>query len=337
MPELLENISLQPFNTFGVKVNTRYFLKFDKIADLQDIINKKYLQKKEFLILGGGSNYLFTEDFQGIVLHPEIKGKEIVGEDENCVYLKVGAGEDWDDLVKFSVENNCGGLENLSLIPGNVGACPVQNIGAYGVEVKDVITEVETVNLKNGEIRVFSNQECRFGYRDSIFKNELKNCYVVTRVIFRLEKNPRINVTYGRLCKLFDQADTEIKLRNVRDAVIKVRQEKLPDPEILGNAGSFFKNPVVSMTKAEELLIKYPGIPHYPFADKVKLAAGWLIDQAGWKGYRQGNVGVHENQALVLVNYGKATGKEILHLADKIKTSVSGKFTIRLEPEVNIV
>ncbi len=337
MPELLENISLKPFNTFGIEAKARYYFTFDKIVSLQTLISEKYLSENDFLILGGGSNYLFTKDFQGIVLHPVIKGKEIVRENEKAVFLRVGAGEDWDELVQFTVENNWGGLENLSLIPGNVGACPVQNIGAYGVEVKDMISEVEAVDLKSGEIQIFSNQECRFGYRDSIFKHELKGCYIVTNVIFRLKKNPQINVKYGRLSTFFNGHVTTVNLGDVRKAIIDIRREKLPDPEKFGNAGSFFKNPVVSRAKAEELFIKYPGIPHYPFGDKIKLAAAWLIDQAGWKGYRQGNVGVHENQALVLVNYGKATGREILHLADKIKTSVSGKFNIRLEPEVNIV
>jgi UDP-N-acetylmuramate dehydrogenase len=290
------------------------------------------------LILGGGSNILFISDFDGLIIHPNIPGIRLVNEERNHIYIEAGAGEKWDDLVSFTVKYDLGGLENLSNIPGKVGASTIQNIGAYGKEAKEYIHLVEGIDLTNGKEIVFSNEDCRFAYRDSIFKNKLKGNIVVTSVVFKLDKFQEYFLDYGILKDEVEKLGT-INLANIRQAVINIRGSKLPDPEKLGNAGSFYKNPVVSKDFAEGLRVQHSPIPVYETLQPgmVKIAAGWLIDQCGWKGYRDGDAGVHKDQALVLVNYGKATGKEIFQLAEKIKTSVFEKFGVELEPEVNVV
>jgi UDP-N-acetylmuramate dehydrogenase len=289
------------------------------------------------LILGGGSNILFLSDFKGTVLYPEITGINIETSEDGHSIVSAGAGENWDDLVEWSVSNGFGGLENLSLIPGKVGATPIQNIGAYGVEIKDLIVKVRTISTRDGSVRMFSNEECEFDYRNSIFKNSEKGKYLVTRVWYKLSTNPVINLSYGSLSEEVDKLGT-VNLKNIRQAVINIRRSKLPDPLITGNAGSFFKNPVVPDSFAESLRKEFTGMPVY--SDKPgfsKLASGWLIDQCGWKGKRKGDAGVHDKQALVLINHGKATGKEIFELSADIQKSVLEKFGIGLEREVEIV
>jgi len=324
--------SLKAHNTFGFDVSADYFAVPATVEELQKLLADERYRTLPHLILGGGSNLLFCSDFKGLVIHPQIKGIERVGEDTNFVYLRVGAGVVWDDLVAYAVENNWGGIENLSFIPGHVGASPVQNIGAYGVEAKDTIHQIECVLIATGEEKVFTNSECCFGYRDSIFKHEWRA--IVTHVTFRLHKQPQ-------LCTHYAQVEDELKnypdrsLATVRQAIIAIRRRKLPDPAELGNAGSFFKNPVVSKTTAERLAAYDPQMTLYPVDNEhIKLPAGRLIELAGWKGKRTGNVGVHAQQALVLVNYGGGTGSEIYQLAQAIQTSVYEKFGIALELEV---
>jgi UDP-N-acetylmuramate dehydrogenase len=305
--------------------------------ELIEFLKKRGDGNELLLILGGGSNILFTEDFQGTILYPAIEGIQIEKENAESVVISVGAGVNWDSLVEWCVGSGFGGFENLSLIPGNAGATPIQNIGAYGVEIKDRIEKVRTVSILDGTIREFSNYECRFGYRDSIFKNELKGKYVVTRVFYNLTKNPLLNLGYGAL-----KTETEklgpLSLENVRQGVINIRRSKLPDPEITGNAGSFFKNPVVNNLIAEKLKKEYPTIPSYTdSSDYTKLAAGWLIEQCGWKGQKSGKAAVHEKQALVLINTGNATGKEIFELSEKIRQSVYETFGVELKREVEVI
>ena len=289
------------------------------------------------MILGGGSNVLFTKGFNGHVLHPNIKGIEILEDNKDEVILKVGAGEDWDEFVGYCVDNGWGGVENLSLIPGNVGTCPIQNIGAYGVEVKDVIEEVETIEIETLKTHCYKNSECEFGYRDSIFKRKLKGKHIITHVNFRLKKVPEFKLDYGNLkegLKRFEQVD----LKSIRQSVINIRNSKLPDPDEFGNSGSFFKNPVVHSEKAKRINEEYLEMPSYKISDEeVKIPAAWLIETAGWKGKRVGDAGVHERQALVLVNYGNASGEEIINLATQIQSSVKKQFDIELEMEVNVV
>jgi len=304
-----------------------------------EFFNGNVVWNKPFLVLGSGSNILFTSNFKGTILYPEISGIKIEDKDLNKgeVIVSAGAGINWDDFVAWTVDNGFGGLENLSLIPGKVGATPVQNIGAYGVEVKDQIVSVRTLIVNDGSIRVFENNECEFGYRNSIFKRREKGRYLVTRVYYRLAINPQMNLIYDSLKEEVNKIGTET-LQNTRQAVINIRRNKLPDPEIIGNAGSFFKNPVVNKSVAGSLKNRYPDLPVYPDQEGyIKLASGWLIDRCGWKGKRRGDAGVHEKQALVLVNYGKATGKEILDLSEEIKESVRDKFGIDLEREVEVV
>ncbi|MBA4323386.1 MAG: UDP-N-acetylenolpyruvoylglucosamine reductase, partial [Odoribacter sp.] len=303
---------------------------------IQIIKNKKSLQKP-ILILGGGSNIIFTKDFHGTILHTEIEGIKIEEQYEDYIIISSGAGETWDDLVEWTVNKNFGGLENLSLIPGMVGATPVQNIGAYGAEAKDTIEKVRGVSIEDGSVREFSNSECRFGYRDSIFKSELKGKYFVTNVTFRLLTNPSLNTIYGSLGEEARKLGP-LSLKTVRAAVINIRRSKLPDPEILGNAGSFFKNPVVPSVIADSLKSLYPEMPIYKdLPGKTKIAAGWLIEKCGWKGFRKDNAGVHEKQALVIVNHGNATGQEIFNLSEEIRNSVKSKFGIELEREVEVI
>lgn len=338
MVRFFDNYSLKKYNTFGVEAKTRFFFEFTEPEDLTEFLTANTTWKDEpVFIIGGGSNLLFVNDFDGLMIHPNVPGITIVKETRNQVWLEVGAGVNWDFFVGQCVKSEHYGLENLSLIPGNVGAAPVQNIGAYGVEVRDFVDTVRGFDLKTMVAYDIPASECRFDYRDSIFKNELKNRFVVTSVIFRLEKFPDFSLEYGHL-KAEVEKRGETNQQTIRDAVIAIRQSKLPDPAELGNAGSFFKNPVVGSEQAASLKAAHPDMPVYGAGEgKSKLAAGWLIEQCGWKGFREGDAGVHHLQALVLVNYGKASGKELFQLSEKIKASVSLKFGIELQPEANIL
>lgn len=337
MIEVRGNFDLKAYNTFGIGVFCRYFVKSDNEGELAAFVADYELKPEEVLILGGGSNFLFTSDFPGVVFYPVMEGIEVVKEDEEEVQVRVGSGVVWDDFVAWAVEHGYGGVENLSLIPGHVGATPVQNIGAYGVEVGDVIERVEAIDLIVGESMEIDAVSCRFGYRDSLFKSEWKNRFIVTRVIFRLRKRPEFNLSYGNVKEEVDRLG-EVCLKNVRRAIVHIREMKLPDVKELPNAGSFFKNPIIARGQADALLKKYPTLPMYPWdADRVKVAAGWLIEAAGWKGKVMGKAAVHDRQALVLVNKGNASGAEIAQLANEIKKSVFLKFGIWLEPEVNII
>ncbi|MFY0629460.1 MAG: UDP-N-acetylmuramate dehydrogenase [Flavobacteriaceae bacterium] len=334
--KIQQNISLKNYNTFGIDVNAKRFISIDSFYDLQEILKRE----KDIFLLSGGSNMLLTKDIDQLVLHINMKGISIDREDENNVYVTVNAGEDWHQFVLWCISQNYGGIENLSLIPGNVGTCPIQNIGAYGVEVKDVITKVEGLDIESSKRLEFSNDECQFGYRNSIFKNELKGKIILTSVSFCLTKrNHVLNTSYGAIeTELDNQSITTPTIKDVSDAVIKIRQSKLPDPKLIGNSGSFFKNPVIPMTLFQKLKTSYPEIPSYPVSDTtVKVPAGWLIENAGLKGKRFGETGTHKKQALVLVNYGNATGKEVYELVKKIQQTILETFSIQLEIEVNVI
>jgi len=329
-----KNVSLKELHTFGLSVDAAAYTSISSEEELQALLPVQ----SPVLILGGGSNLLFTQNFEGLVLHNSIKGIEVIDETEQDVLLRVGGGEVWHELVLWSIEQGYGGLENLSLIPGSVGAAPIQNIGAYGVEVKDVFEKLEAIDIKTGETKIFEHKDCHFGYRDSVFKRALKGKYYITRVIFRLSKQPTFNVSYGAIKTVLEEQKTVVSIRSISDAVIQIRQQKLPDPKEIGNSGSFFKNPIIPISQFEKLKKQYPKMPSYPLGEtEVKLAAGWLIDQLGWKGYRKGDAGVHKNQALVLVNYGNAKGAEIWALAQEIQQSVLAQYGIHLEAEVNIL
>lgn len=331
------NLQLKKFNSFGTECMAEFFASIKSESEIIQIINSGFFSGRRRLIIGGGSNLLFTRDFHGVILKPDIPGIFMEEEDPERVIVSAGAGVNWDDFVAWAVKQNFGGIENLSLIPGTVGATPVQNIGAYGEEIKEYITGVRAFSTEDGTVKWFSNAECRFSYRNSIFKNELKGQYIITRVYFRLFKERKFNLSYGKLKEVVESKG-EITLNNIREAVIKIRKEKLPDPEITGNAGSFFKNPVVDELYAESLRKEFPDIPVFlQEPGRVKLAAGWLIEKCGWKGKRIGNAGVHDKQALVIVNYGNATGREILELSEMIRKSVYEKFGIKLEREVEVV
>ncbi len=331
-----KNISLKNYNTFGIDVNAKRFVLVDSVYQLQQILK----EEQDVFLISGGSNMLLTKDIEKLVLLIDIKGISIDKEDDNFVHLTVNAGESWHEFVLFCVANNYGGLENLSLIPGNVGTCPIQNIGAYGVEVKDTITKVEAIEIETQKLVSFSNEDCNFGYRNSIFKNTVKGKYVITSVGFKLTKrNHNVNTSYGAIeTELASKQITEPTLKDISDAVIAIRKSKLPDPKEIGNSGSFFKNPVISKPHFIELQEEYPNIPSYTISDnEIKVPAGWLIETAGFKGKRFGNYGVHEKQALVLVNYGNASGKEIYALAQKIQKQILDQFKIDLEIEVNAI
>ncbi len=336
MIRFLENFDLQQYNTFNIKAKCKYFFEFTESEELLLFLQNNVLPE-QVMIIGGGSNLLFVNDFDGLILYPNIPGYYEVNEDRNFVYLEVGAGVEWDQIVAYTVAHELSGFENLSLIPGNVGAAAVQNIGAYGEEICNRIEKVNAIDLKTGERISFTNQECEYAYRNSIFKNQLKNRVVITSVVFKLDKFPEFNLKYA---KVEEEAKKlgDINLRNVRQAIINIRESKLPDHKVLGNGGSFFKNPVVDRVFAEKLKIQYPEMPSYSADEnKEKLAAGWLIDQCGLKGYKMGDAGVHDKQALVLVNYGNATGKDIFELSNYVKKIVFDKFGIELESEVNII
>lgn len=333
------NFSLQEFNTFGLEIKAKYFAAFSSVQELQEILHNQKLASLPRIILGGGSNVLFINDFDGLVLKNEIKGISLLREDDSFFYVKAGAGENWHNFVMTCIENNWAGLENLSLIPGNVGASPMQNIGAYGVEIKDRFVELEAYNLSTGEVEIFDNEACRFGYRESVFKNIFKDKYIILSVTYRLLKTPDFNISYGAITSELEAMGVEeLSIKVISQAVINIRNSKLPNPKDLPNAGSFFKNPVISLDKWEEISRTHPEIPHYPAPDnQIKLAAGWLIEHSGWKGKRIGNVGMHARQALVLVNYGGATGKELFDHSTLVKNSVFEKFGVELEREVNII
>jgi UDP-N-acetylmuramate dehydrogenase len=306
------NYSLQPFNTFGIDVKAKYFASFSDLTELQTYL-AAYPQEP-LLILGGGSNMLFTQDFNGLVLRNEIKGIEQIDQDDRHIWIKAGAGENWHAFVQHCIAHNWAGLENLSLIPGSVGASPMQNIGAYGVEIKDIFHELSAYHIASGEIHTFNKEQCQFGYRESVFKRALKNQYIIIDVTFKLNKRAEVKTSYGAIQQELEKMGvTEPTIQNVSQAVIAIRQSKLPDPKALGNAGSFFKNPVITLDEFRPLQAKYPDISHYVVsATEIKLAAGWLIEKAGLKGFRQGSCGVHSKQALVLVNYGGSQGQQIL-------------------------
>ncbi|MDO1447869.1 UDP-N-acetylmuramate dehydrogenase [Rhodocytophaga aerolata] len=339
MMHIQKNISLKSYNTFGIDATAAYFIEIRTVAELQELLTHSIYKAMPKLILGGGSNLLFTQDFDGLVIKIAIEGIEKINEDAQHVYVQAGAGVVWHQLVLYCIEHAYAGIENLSLIPGTVGAAPMQNIGAYGVEIKEIFDRLEAVHIDTGNIRVFTNEECQFGYRESIFKKELKGQYVITRVTFRLGKVPAFNTSYGAIQDTLKQMNVEnLTLRSVSDAVIYIRRSKLPDPAEIGNAGSFFKNPEIPTKQYENLKIHYPQMPGYVTSDKtVKVPAGWLIEQSGWKGKRLGDTGVHKNQALVLVNYGNAKGNEIKALAEEVQKSVLAKFDIQLQPEVNFI
>ena len=331
-----QNISLKNYNTFSINVNAERFISIDSVYLLKQLLKTE----KNFFLISGGSNMLLTKDINKLVVHIDIKGISIDREDTKDVYITVNAGENWHEFVLWCVSNNYGGIENLSLIPGNVGTCPIQNIGAYGVEVKDTITKVEALEIESGKLVQFSNEECNFGYRKSIFKNVAKGKYILTSVSFKLTKNEHnLNTSYGAIeTELALNEITKPSLKNISDAVIAIRKSKLPDPKKIGNSGSFFKNPVISKEQFIKLQKEYINIPSYPITkETLKVPAGWLIEQSGFKGKRFGEYGVHEKQALVLVNYGNAKGIEIYQLAQKIQETIFEKFEISLEIEVNII
>lgn len=334
----LYNCSLLPYNTFGMDVKASRFVEYASVEELRGLWNAEREAVARALHIGGGSNLLFAFDYEGLILHSAIKGYTVVKETEEEVEVRVGAGEVWDDFVAYTVANGWYGAENLSLIPGEVGASAVQNIGAYGVEAKDLIVSVDTFGLETGEERRFMQEECRYAYRESIFKQELKGKYAVTFVTYRLKKHPVFHLEYGNIRAELEKQGCQVDLENVRRIIIAIRQAKLPDPKVLGNAGSFFMNPVVPKMQFEALLAQYPDMPHYPVDDAhVKIPAGWMIDRCGWKGKRVGHAGVHEKQALVLVNCGGATGKEVMHLAEEIVASVRERFGVTIRPEVNYI
>ena len=333
-----ENISLKPYNTFGIDKKARFFVVVKSSSELIEALNWGNDQNLMILILGGGSNILLTQDLDALVIKIEITGIKPDWETNEHVWVEVVAGESWHDLVLFAIENNWAGIENLSLIPGTVGASPMQNIGAYGVEIKDVFHSLKALNRLTFDIEEFENHQCRFGYRESVFKNELKGLYIILCVTFKLDKVPNLKLEYGAIIETLAKHNIEKPtIKSVSNAVIEIRQSKLPDPKQIGNAGSFFKNPTISVEQYESLKSEHSGIPGYPNEDGIKVPAAWLIEQCGWKGKRFGEVGVHEKQPLVLVNYGNGDGAAIRDLSTKIQISVFEKFGVNLHPEVNFL
>lgn len=338
-----EHISLKPFNTFGISAMARYFAAFNSVENLSELLSiiKQGLtyEKASILILGGGSNVLFTKDFDGFVLKNDLKGIQLLRDDEQHYYVKAMAGENWHRMVMHCIQKGYAGLENLSLIPGNVGASPMQNIGAYGVEIKDVFEELEAYHIKENTIKKFGLDDCAFGYRESVFKRKLKNEFVILSVTFKLKKVPVFNTSYGAINQELEKTGVqELSIKAISQAIINIRSSKLPNPAEIGNAGSFFKNPEIDNASFEMLKKQFPDIAGYSLPNqKTKLAAAWLIEKCGWKGYRKGDAGCHAKQALVLVNYGNAKGNEILELSRQIISSVYEKFGVMLEREVNIV
>ena len=337
MRKVHTSYSLHSHNTFRIESSAAYFSEPADISELKAIVEYSVQRDLKVLIIGEGSNLLFRNDFEGLVIHPLMKGIQKIDESQSELLVQVGAGENWDDFVSFCVENEWYGPENLSLIPGSVGSAPVQNIGAYGREAKDLIEYVEVLDLTTNEITILSNQACEFGYRDSIFKHGTPNRYIVTHVVFKLKRQADLLLNYGNVKEEFEKKEAQ-NLSSLRDTIIEIRQQKLPDPEEFGNAGSFFKNPVISESQFEKISSEFENIPHYPLSNSaVKIPAAWLIDQCGWKGRKEGEVGSWPYQPLVIVNYGKATGEEIYLFSEKIAASVAEKFNINLEREVRVI
>jgi UDP-N-acetylmuramate dehydrogenase len=338
-----ENISLREFNTFGISAMAQYFARFNSIPELEDALlyykDNTDLGKQKTLILGGGSNILFTKNFDGLVLKNQLYGMETVGEDEDYIYVKAGAGESWHQMVMYCIQRQWAGAENLSLIPGNVGASPMQNIGAYGVEIKDIFHSLEAYHLAEKTMVNFNLSDCAFGYRESVFKGKFKNQFVITSVTYRLSKKPAFKTTYGAIEQELEKMGVQdLSIQAISQAVINIRSSKLPNPAVIGNAGSFFKNPEIDNAQFVSLKASFPAIVGYDLQNgNTKLAAGWMIEQCGWKGYRNGDAGCHSKQALVLVNYGHASGEEIFALSQQIIDSVMGKFGVLLQREVNII
>ncbi len=332
------HFSLKKYNTFGIEAKARQFVAVHSVTELKTVLQQNANETK--FILGGGSNMLLTKDIDALVIHIDLKGRKIIKEDDDFVWVEGMAGENWHEFVLWTIDQNFGGLENMSLIPGNVGTTPVQNIGAYGTEIKDTFVSCEAMHIATQEMKTFAKDECRFGYRESIFKQEVKGQYIITSVVFKLTKrNHKINISYGDITKeLAKQNVITPTLKDVSNAVIAIRRSKLPDPKELGNSGSFFKNPIISKTDFEKAQALHPEIPHYVVSEtEVKVPAGWLIEQAGFKGKRFGDAGIHKNQALVLVNYGNATGQEILAVSKDIQATVLKEFGIAIEAEVNVI
>jgi UDP-N-acetylmuramate dehydrogenase len=332
-----KNVSLKPFNTFGLEASAKLLARVTDVASLRAILDDRKLRNEERFILGGGSNILLTKNVDGLVIKNELAGIDVISESTDHYLVRSGAGVVWHQLVMYCIENGYAGVENLSLIPGNVGAAPMQNIGAYGVELKDVFHSLEAVEMTTGNVETFLASECEFGYRESVFKHKLKGQFIISSVTLRLNKQPNLNTSYGAIEEELERLGiASPSINDVSRAVINIRQSKLPDPKELGNSGSFFKNPVIPTVQFEELRRKYPAIPGYPAGEETKLAAGWLIEQCGWKGKVVGQTGSHAKQALVLVNYGNATGVEIFNLSEQILISVYDTFGVQLEREVNV-
>ncbi|EKT4551875.1 UDP-N-acetylmuramate dehydrogenase [Flavobacterium psychrophilum] len=335
---IISNFSLKKHNTFGIDAKAKQFVAVHSVDDLQIILKENQTEKK--FILGGGSNMLLTKDIDALVIHIDLKGKKIIQEDDNFVWVESQAGENWHEFVLWTINQNFGGLENMSLIPGNVGTTPVQNIGAYGAEIKDTFVSCKAMNIATQEMKIFTNTECHFGYRESVFKHEAKDQYIITSVIYKLtKKEHKINISYGDIkLELANKNIETPSLIDVSNAIITIRQSKLPDPKVLGNSGSFFKNPIVLKSEFEPIHKKFPEMKFYEISDtQVKVPAGWLIEQAGFKGKRFGDAGIHKNQALVLVNHGNATGQEILNVSEDIQKTVFEMFGISIEAEVNVI
>lgn len=336
--KIQENISLKPYNTFGLDKKAKFFVIIQSVSELVDVLTWAKEHDLPILILGGGSNILLTQDQDLLVIKIELKGIQPQWETDEHIWIEAASGEIWHDLVLYGIEKNWGGLENLSLIPGTVGASPMQNIGAYGVEIKDIFHSLKALNRNSFEIEEFDNLQCLFGYRESIFKHELKDQYIILSVTFKLDKNPILKLEYGAIKEVLSKKQIlNPSIKSVSEAVIEIRQSKLPDPKKIGNAGSFFKNPTISTSQFERLKSEYPSIPGFINQDGVKIPAAWLIEQCGWKGKRFGKVGVHEHQPLVLVNFGDGEGKEIQELSAQIQASVWERFGIKLIPEVNFL
>lgn len=336
--QIKQNISLKPYNTFGIDVKAKYFVSVSNIQDLKHLLSQDEYQNR--LVLGGGSNILLTKDFDGLVILLNLKGIEIISEDDDLIHVKASAGENWHEFVLWCINNDFGGIENLSLIPGNVGTAPIQNIGAYGVELKDVFESCETLSLNSQSINTFAKESCNFGYRNSIFKQNEKGKHIITSVTFKLTKrNHGLKINYGTIIsELENKGITQPTIQDISDAVIFIRESKLPNPKEIGNSGSFFKNPVISKTDYDKLVENFNDIPSYPVSEGfVKVPAGWLIEKSGFKGKRFGAYGVHKKQALVLVNYGEAKGSDILNLSKLIQKTVKRLFGITIEAEVNIL
>lgn len=333
-----KNYDLTKLNTFGIKASAKFFSEITKIDEIHTLFNSNEFKTNKRLFLGGGSNVLFTDDYEGIVVLNSIKGIEILEEDNDYVWVKAMTGESWHDLVLYTIQRNLWGIENLAYIPGSVGGAPMQNIGAYGRELKDTLTSLEAFDVITGEKKVFENIECKFGYRDSVFKNELKDKYFIFSIILKLSKLPQKNVEYKILNDFLQSKNIKVHSpKDIADAVTEIRKSKLPDPKVIGNAGSFFKNVFVSSDQKNELFKLYPELPFFEEDAKVKIPAGWLIEKCGWKGKRVGAVGVHDKQALVLVNYGGGTGQDIKNLSEAIIHDVEKQFGIKLSPEVNMI